>query len=272
MRKYWIYFVLLSLTLTSCQEEIDFSLNDMEPAIVIDGVITSEKKHHRVKVTTTTSYYNDEPIPEVSGALVNISDGINDYILTEVSPGIYETDSIAGTPGRKYVLTVSYSGKIYTAECKMESVAPIFYAETVLTDTVDFLGTAKTNYYINMFAFEPAGKGDHYLWKYYVNDSLVSDTVKELIFNNDDFIDGSPIFFPVFEVDTATLKKNDKVTLEMWGITEDYYDYLFALLLANYRGTLFDGPPSNTPTNIDGGAYGYFFAADVTKYDTYVVE
>jgi hypothetical protein len=69
---------IFALFNTSCTERIELELNsDEHVRLVVEGWITNQQKAHSVKLTTTTSYFENEAAPKVSGAVVSITDGAN---------------------------------------------------------------------------------------------------------------------------------------------------------------------------------------------------
>ena len=67
----------------SCTERIDIELESTFTRLVVYGEITTDTAIHAVRLTKTTDYYYNQPAPEVSDALVSISDGSSIYLLKE---------------------------------------------------------------------------------------------------------------------------------------------------------------------------------------------
>lgn len=275
MRKL-IHILLFIPLLQSCTEVIDFDINEEQERIVIDGLITNEEKQHFVKVTKSTSFYFDEEPPGVSNAVVSITSEGQDFQLTESpdEPGLYLTDStVKGEIGKIYTLNVTVDGEVYNAQDTLRALDPI--DTTFAFPLIDTLFTLDTSYFILMFAQERPGRGDHYLWNFYINDSLWTPSLRDKSFGNDDFIDGSypPEGWPVFDgIPYDKVNVGDKVTLEMMSVGGDYFDFIFELFLqTDFRGGFFDGPPANIRTNLSNGALGYFRASAVVRNETYAL-
>ena len=94
--------------------------------------------------------------------------------------------------------------------------------------------------------------GDYYLWNYYEDGILISDTVTEKWYGDDEIVDGSDfVGVLVVLIDTEKVDPYNKtMMLEMKSISEGYYDYLYGLQLETFRCSPFDGPPANPPSNI----------------------
>jgi hypothetical protein len=275
MKKYFIFILPVLLFTISCTEDVDIELNDDHSSrLVVDGSFTTIAKEHQIVLTRTTSYFDQEDAPRVTGAHVTITDGSIVFPLTEREPGVYKTDSSAqGEIGKEYTLGIELEdGEKYSATSPITKVAaidsvgmfPIVDYRSAYLDPEDiYLG-------LYLFAQEPAGIGDNYLLSIYMNDTLLNDTVREFSFQNDDFIDGQ--YLP--GVEFYWLNGNEfnqdsvRIRVDMLSIQEEYFDYIIALMLeTDYRGSMFDGPPANIPTNIDNGGLGFFHASAVSSYE-----
>lgn len=268
MYKKIVYIGLVLITLVySCTETIDFKVGDQEPKLVVDATFTTEQKAHLVYLTWTTSVYNNQTPEPVTGAEVTITDGLMLHQLMELEPGKYYTaDTVAGEIGKSYTLEINYDNNTYTATDKLYEVAEMDCAFLIDADPNNFF--LKGDYLVLMAAQEPKGVGDYYLWNYYVNDTLFTDTISEKVFSSDELIDGDQFTeIPIFNFDTASLNPNDNMRMEMWSISKGYFDFLVGIQLEKFRGSPFDGPPANIPTNLTNGALGYFVVADVTSAD-----
>src|SRR5262249_29623754 len=114
-----ILFAFLISTITSCTKVINIKVRDTDVKYVIEGVITDQAGDCKVYLTRSRNFNEDNDFEKVSGASVKISDNGNDVVLTESSPGLYQTSTISGTPGHVYNLTVELNGSVFTSSCKM---------------------------------------------------------------------------------------------------------------------------------------------------------
>lgn len=257
-------FLFVAAIISSCTEDVEYTVGEMEPVIIVDGFFTSELKQHQVKLTWSSGVYNTDVPEPVKGATVTIVSGKDIIPLNEKEEGYYYTDSIAGDIGKTYSLNITYDGESYNSdEMLLKDVADIDCAFMLDGDTTDLF--TKGTYLVLMAAKEPAGLGDYYLWNLYVNDTLYTDTIGEKVYNSDELIDGIEFTkVPIFFFDTTRLDKYDNLKLEMLSISEDYYDFLIALQMERFRGSPFDGPAANVPTNMNNGALGFFVVSDVS--------
>lgn len=268
MNKFFLIFATGILLLSGCTEKIDVNLNDQGfERLVVEGWVTNQQMAHTVQLSLTTDYFQPGETPAATGATVTISDGTNTVQLSENSPGTYQTDpTYAGQIGKTYTLNIEYNGEEYSGSHYLDTVADIdsVYA---LPSVSQFSGEPNEGYYdLFLFTQELPGEGDHYMWRVYGNDTLQTDTLRNIQFVQDDLVDGNYIFnwnFDWVKADSA-----DVVKVEQYSISKEIFDGYFAILLeTDFRGGIFDSPPSNVSTNMSNGALGFFVAAGVSEYE-----
>lgn len=261
-----LYFLLPIVLFSNCTKIIELDLNDEESKkLVVDAWFTTAPKAHEVKLTLTTSYFQNEVAPTVSGATVYVTDGITNIPFNEVEPGVYRTDPTAKANfNTTYTLHIDYDGEIYEAEAYIDSVSPIDSLSA--SPGYDYFG----DYYgmdINIWTQELPESGDYYLWRVYVNDVLETDTLNELDFESDEFLVEEGMYFAEWPITTSyKAVSGDTVKLEQQRISKLTYDVIMAMMLeTDWRGGIFDAPPANPETNLTNGAVGFFIAAAETS-------
>jgi hypothetical protein len=275
----YILLILITVILSACSEVIDFDLNDQENSrLVVEGNITDQTKEHTVKLTRTSSYYENEPAPKETGANVTISDGVSLHTLTETSPGIYQTASnYKGEIGKTYTLDITTTNNdFYTASSTLTSVSHI---DTILVDLQEGMKggggdedeDSEFVLALKHYGPEPATTGNNYMWLVTLNDINKTETVTDITFVTDEFVNGNYIAdFNIHEIDVEEVPLVDtlRLNVELHSISREYHDFLLAIFLeTEYNGTLFSGPPANIPSNISNGALGFFRASAVySKY------
>lgn len=234
---------------SACTEPYDTTLESSYVRLVVQASINDELKPHQVKLTKSADYFSNTPAIKVKGADITISDGENIFNLHEVSDGIYETDTIAGVPGRTYTLTIISEGNTYTATCYMNFCPSIDsirfgYYDLSAYDIVDSSASVLLN------ALEPETPDNYYMWNVYKNGVLETDTINEVFFSDDQFINGNYIYdAEVGWLDQVDI--GDTVTLEMLSITKEYYDYIYQILsVTDWNMGPLGGPPANPNGNI----------------------
>ncbi len=274
------YFILITLAFgfSSCTEIIELDLNEGEQVrLVVEGWITTQTKQHEVELTWTTDYFANEAAPRAIDAVVSISDGDNTWVLAEEEPGTYRTSVIAGEPGKTYTLDIIIDDQEYTASSLMREEAEIDdivfkYVDPYEEFGFDFLDPY---YEVQLWTQEVEGLGDAYMWPLWVNGDPLLDSLKNLTFQDDTFIDG--IYFPGAPVAQLIIDEEvfvgDTVYVEQWNIGMEAWDVFWAVFNeTEFNGGLFDAPPANVPTNVSNGAIGYFGAAAVTEIEAIVEE
>ena len=119
-RRAIIVTILSILVITACEDVIEIDLDNIEPKLVIEAVITDQTVQQTVKLTKTGDYFEPGIYPAVSYANVIISDNLgNSETLSETNPGIYQTTNLQGTTGVVYNLSVEVEDMEYTAVSEM---------------------------------------------------------------------------------------------------------------------------------------------------------
>lgn len=258
-QRYISQLVITLLIFAGCTERIDLELDNTDEMVVIEGEVTTENKSHRVMVTKSAPYFaNQAPIP-IEDAQVWLYQGDNSWQLTEQEPGYYYTPQMEGIPRATYQLEVIAEGATYTAQSIMPQLTvidSIRFREDVFNDK---------DMEILLFAQEPGETKDFYMWKYYKNHELATDTITEATIERDDLVNGSYIsWIGVMQVENYSL--NDTITLEMSNIPEEYYWFLVEFFSETaWRGGPFDAPPANITGNISNGALGFFSTRSISR-------
>ena len=241
--------------------------------LVVFGEITDEVKAHAIYLSRSVSYFYNEATPVVSGAIVSLSDGTTTVSLSEdpEDPGTYLTpDDYAGIPGNTYKLTIENVDinndgiyETYTAETGMKNTIPV---EQVLV----VYNSSWEGWEVGLFAKDPGETTNFYLYKVYRNGVLYTDSISDYRTSKDEFYNGNRIegatvqYFDEEKGDT--LLSGDKITLEVAGITEDYYDFINQVQdEINDKIPLFSGPSANIEGNISNGALGFFSVMAISR-------
>ena len=111
---------MICLILSNCIRPFYPELEKYQSLLIIDARLTDEENVSAYVKLSRTSDIPDEKPGMVSGAVVTVTDNLgNIAFFTEVSDGIYRTDStmFTGMPGREYSLRISTpDGKEYASE------------------------------------------------------------------------------------------------------------------------------------------------------------
>lgn len=137
----------------------------------------------------------------------------------------------------------------------------------VQSPNYDYFGNGY-GYDVLYFGYEPEPAGDYYLYRIYLNDSLLTDSLPELPFVSDEFVNGNYIHdFTIYRIREEDVKNPfARIRVELYSIPASYYEFITAVLLeTEWRGSPWDGPPANAAGNISNGGLGYFVASDVRR-------
>jgi hypothetical protein len=278
-----LYIAILLLSLTSCTEEIEIELDSTFTRLVVFGEITTDTTKHTIELRRSADYFFNLPAEGISGAIVEISSEDRSLLLGENPdhPGTYETPAdFYGEPGKTYNLSISGIDinedgitENYTASSYMPVINPIDSITLKYTANSFFSG-----WEIQVWTYDPAEIKNFYVFKARVNKKLVTDTLTELVVQNDDLFNGNYTYgitsqFLLESKEDEKLFPGDTVTFEANSITEDYYNFLVEAQSESFGQTpLFSGPPANISSNISNGALGFFTAYSITRSSKIVPE
>lgn len=265
--------LLSLLLLSSCEEEIDLQLPETEARLVVDGLITNEYKRHTVRLSLSDNFSLDEPHPTVSGAVVTIDDGDQNFSLTEKAPGVYQTDSLSGLVGKVYKLEVLWEGNRYKARDSLTEVLdpelpPIteFEARFEFEYRRHLFGLPEANRWeLNIIPDDSPPELDTTRFGQQIGVKVYSDGRREFTYFTHPSIEVNGLlnfdeshFYGFFNGATIKLKK--------YSLSEAHYQFLLGVFQeTEWRGTLFDVIPANASTNVSGGALGFFGASAVKE-------
>lgn len=262
-----LFIALLLVLFSACEDVIDIDLKDVEPQIVIEGMVTDQLGPYMVKISKTGDYFKPSTFPAVSGAIVKIMDDAgNSETLQETEAGIYMSDSLQGIPGRTYTLTVIAEGKDYTATSIMPHSLHLDSLSYEYQSGGGFGSDKKKGYKLHCYFTDPAGIDNYCRFKVYKNEEFV----KGFFLYRDKYTDGNPIDYSNFKDNVFDL--NDTINVELLTVNEATYDYFSTL--TNVSGIGNQGPsatPANPNTNLSNDALGYFGAFTV-RVDNIIIQ
>ena len=251
------------MLIVSCEKVINIDLNSSDPQIVIEGTITNQPSPYTIKITQTTDYFVPNANPKISNALVNISDNEGNFeTLLETKPGVYQTSSIQGIPGRTYDLYVNIDGLEFTASSYMPEITPIdslSYEESPFKQEIE----DDIYYFATCYFSDSEHVENYYRIKLYKNSELTD----YFYLIDDQLQDGNHIDYGNLS-DEIVL--NDTIVVELMNIdyaVHDYYNTLSSIL----GGGMSSSTPANPNSNISNAALGYFGAYSYTQ-DTIIIK
>jgi hypothetical protein len=255
------FLIFVFILLSSCQKEIHFDLNTASPVIVITGTISNLQGPYTVNISHTINYDMVNTFPKDTGATVQIKDtSITDEILSETSPGKYQTYVTRGIPGHTYKITVVDKGVEYNAFSTMPD--PVKVDSIIIVKERNFRG--KESKHIEITIKDPAGIQNYY------HPELVVNSKKNTSFFvfNDNNMDGKYIRREVRARGDTSVKYNpgDTIQVILFSIDKATFDYFRTVRQASAEGGEFMSPsPANPITNLSNGALGYFSAYSIAS-------
>ena len=249
MKGILILSVFACIVCTACKKDIHLNLQSAAGLVVIEGNVTNDSGPYYVVVSRTITFYDSNNIVPITNAKVIMTDnaGNRDSLVPFYYPGLYATQTIQGTVGRTYHLSVTVDGKEYDATSTMNPPVP---SDSVGIQYFAFAGKQFWQPYC-LFK-DPAGIANYYNALLYVNYKRQSKTNPF----NDQFDNGltvhsyvSPDFF---------VNLNDTVQVELDAIDQPIYNYWYTL--NNSTLSSLSAAPANPVSNFSNNALGYFSA------------
>lgn len=258
--------------MVSCEDIIDVDLNESEPRLVIEASINWVKNttgnEQSIKLSLSAPFFN-ENIPPANDAIITITDTNGNVFnfIEDDNTGIYLNTNFIPVIDETYSLNIDYNGNTYTAVETLKSVTPIDYIEQN-----NYGGFTGEDIELKAYYTDPSDEENYYFFEF-ISDIPVIPTLEVY---NDEFTNGNQIFGFYTEED---LESGDIVIIRNYGISEQFYEYMFILL---QQGSGNDGGPFETQpatvrgncineSNPDNFPFGYFRLSEVDEI-IYTVE
>jgi hypothetical protein len=261
MKNKFIYsLIALLFILQSCKEEIDLDIPGGKPKIVIESEVTTETDSSFVRITRTADYYSNGKNVPITNATVTV----NGIAFTHVNNGLYKPLApYTGVVGTTYNLNVVADGSTFTSSSIIE---PMFSIDSIFQVFKPKEGFIDEGYSINYLGFDNRSKIKYTYFRLGYFDTIVQrDSLSDniILFNNDATPIGNPY---AFELPFTRFQPKDVVILIFRSVTKEMNDFLFSFdMQSSGAPGPFQVPPANLPTNIRGGAIGYFATYDVVR-------
>lgn len=274
----YIYLIAIAIFAVSCTEKMDIQLDNTYTRLVVEARLSTDTAIHTVRLTSSTSYFYNQPPPAVSNAIVTISDGNSVINLTENStkPGVYETPANTfGKIGNTYKLLIK------NVDINNDGIKEEYEASSTIYP-VNQVDSIAMKYYTDFEAWEvkcyvqDLPTEDYYLFNVYKNNVLMTDTLSEPLVVDDklyngNYTNGIGVGYLRDEKSGERAVIGDSIRLETWRIDKSFFKFVTEFKDAvRKQNPLFSGPPSNIKGNVSNGAIGYFAAYSISKCSTTV--
>lgn len=251
--KQFLYIIGLTLVFSSCQKVIDVDLNEANPVHVIEANYSAEDSTVNVRITITSSYFDNNPSPEVNNAVIEIVDASGVAIpVPFISNGNYMLTSYAPQFNTEYTINVNIDGNTYTATCVMSDPVQL---DSITYQYFDGFFGSGGGYTPLLNYSDPAGESNYYQVILSRNDTTFN-TLDDFFTQDDQLTDGNYVQRPLFLKNFYQL--NDSVHMEMRTIDKRIYDYIDQA--QSISGSQNSAAPGNPTNNWNNGALGYFSA------------
>ena len=262
------YLVVLSaFYFYSCEVATDwksgFQSNNL---LVVNGILTNEKKAHEITLNYSPGDLNKKPVP-CSGAFIVVYDGdsLYQFIENPSKSGIYKSrTSFRAFINKGYYLFISAEGTNYNSTAYMlpvTSFEPLKYKfddlkQMYAIDSVTQVFNDKESalYEISIdwsnipgYDFVPAESKKALLYYYSFNTLDVSEVFAP---------EKEKIYFPA----------GTQIIERKYSLTPEHAAFFRSMLLeTEWKGGLFDVSNGNSVTNLSNGAVGYFGVCTVIE-------
>ncbi len=166
-----VFVLVLIILHSSCIKKVQVPIRNVEPILVVEGLITNDSVPYQVKLSYSGSYTFGNQIPTElyeANALVSISDseGAGTPLFYR-EKGLYETNdkNFIGTPGKGYTLHIKLpNGKEYISEEQViPEPVPIQEVSSIQHEfTYDLKRPTRFNIFIT--SADPADQENYYRW------------------------------------------------------------------------------------------------------------
>lgn len=246
-------FWAVVLFFMACQKVIDIPLNDADQLLVVEAVLKDSPGNNYVILSRSGSVYEDTGFEKIAEATVKVTDDLGTvYDFDYLGEGVFSKADFQTLPNRTYYLEVNALGQTITASSHTLSKPKI--DSLTYFNLAGYFGVPAddTLYLVSFHSVENGAERNQYLLKIFRNGVVNSG----YYLGNDDFINGQYYEAQFFG---SEADPGDTVLVEMVSMDEANYRY-YVGLANNLNTGPFSVAPANPPSNLNGGALGFFGA------------
>jgi len=258
---YFIFFATI-IFMSACSEVVTVDIPQSADKLVVEGYVSTETDSSYIMLSKTVSYYSLAKIPQVNDAFVKV----NADTFFNVGFGYYKPRSpYKGITNVTYNLAVAYQGVTYKSVSTLQPLIKIDTLFKIIHHDKELIAPDGYSLSFN-FMFDNENQYT------YFRDGFKNDLTsfgKDSIYDQLVTFDSKNSFYGVwmpFDVPLLRLQPNDTALLLFKSCDFNAFNYYNAISANARGGSPFSSPPSNLPTNITGGALGFFAAQDVKHY------
>ncbi len=238
-----VLLILIGL-LNSCTDVIDVNVPNGSNRLVVDASIKWQKgtvgETQTINLRQSTAYFDNTPDVPVTGASVTVTkenDG-SVFVFADQNNGSYTATNFVPELNASYTLEILYNGNFYKATERLIAAPVINRVEQTVEGSGD-----DTEIQLQVFFDDPGAIENYYLGEFTPSNL----PLPSLAVISDEFTNGNENFI---ENDNENYIAGITVDINVYGISERYYDYLSILI--QQSGSDENGPFPTTPVQLKG--------------------
>lgn len=269
-----VFFISIIIGLfNSCTDVVNVDVPNGGARLVVEASINWEKgtsgTNQTIKLSESTTYFSKNLNVPVTGASVTVTknDDNTQFTFIDQNNGTYTTTNFEPVIGQSYTLNIQYNRQSYAATETLISVTEISKIEQAVEE-----GFSEDEIQLKIYFNDPANVDNYYLGEF----NSTVNPVRYLRPLSDEFTDGNENFM---EYDNEILDTGTSVAINLYGISENYYNYIN--ILVQQSESIGGGPFQTTPVQLKGNCkninnpneevLGYFRLSEVVRTN-YTIE
>ncbi len=252
--------ILAAAFLTGCQKVVSIDLNNANPRLVTEGIVTDQPGPYSVKLSMSGDYFAPSLyFPPVSNALIIVTDNFGQSdTLKETTSGTYLSSTLLGVAGSTYTLSVSSEGKQYNATSSMPKKV---FIDSLYALVRNASRGEAAGYDIYVSFKDPPEPGNYYRINATSSTVIPADSIdgRRYRLYTDQLTNGNEMMERIRA--GRLVVTGDTITVSLLSIDEATYNYFNTvndILISDRAPTALS--PANPTTNISNGSLGYFAA------------
>jgi len=262
--------LMILLLCSSCEEPIDWEAQSgNNNQLVIEAIFTNESQFQHIYLSESWDQRTGGPVPVTDAIcqLIRPTDTIPFIAQGSQDDSIGTYQSSIPFPcrlGETYQLNIQRDGVTYSAQTQVGAVR----SSDPLTLLPALDDSVRIDY--NQLLYRPLDQAWYEIMAQWT-DAVTGDTGRaRVLLYTFDRIDAPSALAPSKAI--LRFPEGTRFVRTKYGVTDDYADYLRAVLLnTEWAGGFFDESPSNTPNNFTPSTLGYFTASQILR-DTFYAE
>ena len=245
--KFGVLLIIIGIIglLNSCTDVIDVDVPNRGARLVVDASINWQKgtsgETQTINLRESTAFFDNNPDVPVTGASVTVTkknDG-SIFVFADQNNGSYTATNFVPELNASYTLEILYNGNAYTANETLIAAPDINRIEQTIEGS-----DGDTEIQLQVFFDDPEDVENYYLGEF-ISSKLPLPFLRVI---SDEITDGNEIFL---ENNNENYVAGVTVDINVYGISQRYYDYL-SILIQQSSGSEEDGPFPTTPVQLKG--------------------